>query len=109
MYLSVVLPTYNERSNIVRLIKEIKRVLKEANVRCEILVIDDNSPDGTAKLVNEEFGRDNNVNVIRRIEERGLATAVKEGIERSKLYYWRQDTGPDFIRLRLISLRRFWR
>ncbi len=76
---SVILPTYNERESIVPLIKEVKKALKGYDL--DIWVVDDNSPDGTAEAVLEEFERDEEINVIKRTDERGLASAIRRGIE----------------------------
>ena len=76
---SVILPTYNERESIVPLIKEVKRALEGYDL--DIWVVDDNSPDGTAEAVLEEFKRDEEINVIKRTDERGLASAIRRGIE----------------------------
>ena len=46
MDLSIVLPTYNEKDNIINLIKQILEILKYIKDK-EIIVVDDNSPDGT--------------------------------------------------------------
>ncbi len=80
---SVVLPTYNERGNIVPLIEAIQGELGRAGITYEILVIDDNSPDGTAQLVRERFGHDANVRLHVRTQERGLATAILHGIRQA--------------------------
>lgn len=74
---SVILPTYNERENITSLIRDI---LEEVNP-AEIIVVDDDSPDRTWEVV-ENLG-DPRVRLIRRIRERGLASAIKTGIAAS--------------------------
>jgi len=80
--LSVVLPTYNERDNIVPLIERIRASL--ANVSHEVLVVDDASPDGTADAVEERFRDQPEVRVLRRrADERGLRTAIQEGLDQS--------------------------
>ncbi len=78
MKASVVLPTYNEKDNIEAIIKVILSCAKDA----EIIVVDDNSPDGTWKIV--ESMKRKNVKVIRRVNERGLASAVAKGIGEAK-------------------------
>lgn len=80
--ISVVLPTYNEKGNIAHLLREIVRNL-EAITSYEIIVVDDKSPDGTADEVRRAFGEDGNVRLCVRETERGLATAVRKGIELS--------------------------
>lgn len=74
---SVVLPTYNESGNIGRLIAAIREAVTGAS-RLEILVVDDDSPDGTAKVA---AGAGPEVRVIVRTQDRGLAKAIRRGIE----------------------------
>ena len=78
--LSVVLPTYNERENIGELIQAILDVLDPLSVKPQILVVDDNSPDGTADLIRERFYSRPEVTLHVRTQERGLATAIAAGI-----------------------------
>jgi len=80
--ISVVLPTYNEKGNIADLLREIIRNLEEI-ASYEIIVVDDNSPDGTADEVRRAFGEDGNIRLCVRENDRGLATAVRKGIELS--------------------------
>jgi len=81
---SIILPTYKEKGNIVELINTIINVLQNEEVEFEIVVVDDNSPDGTAEVVRREFDTDQRVRLFVRNDERGLATAIRYGIERSK-------------------------
>jgi dolichol-phosphate mannosyltransferase len=80
---SIILPTYNEKGNITELITEICASLDNDKIKFEVVVVDDNSPDGTAEAVREKFGSDNRVQLFVRTKERGLATAIKFGIEHS--------------------------
>jgi dolichol-phosphate mannosyltransferase len=75
--ISVILPTYNEHDNIIPLIMRIIQALPEEK---EILVIDDNSPDGTAELVSNYCKENSIIRLIIRKNERGLRTAVQRGI-----------------------------
>lgn len=77
---SVVLPTYNEKENIVVLIENIFRHLDQ---NTEILVVDDNSPDGTWKIVEELTQTYPNLHLIRRMDKRGLTSALTDGIAAS--------------------------
>ncbi|HXT16697.1 MAG TPA: glycosyltransferase [Gemmatimonadaceae bacterium] len=79
---SVILPTYNESGNIVRLIGRIIENVPAA-LSYEIVVADDNSPDGTYDLVRETFGDDSAVIAIKRTKDRGLAASIRTGIEAS--------------------------
>ncbi|HAM34805.1 MAG TPA: dolichol-phosphate mannosyltransferase [Elusimicrobia bacterium] len=79
---SVVVPAYNEKENILPLIKEIRQAL--AAWRHEILVVDDSSPDGTAALVQTEFAGEPAVRVIVRRQDPGLAKSIREGLEQAR-------------------------
>lgn len=83
MKTSIVLPTYNEKDNIVELIQAILAALRPENLEYEIIVVDDNSPDGTAEAVRERFLADCQVKLFVRTHERGLATALRHGIDHS--------------------------
>ncbi len=80
MKLSIILPTYNERENILQLIKEINEVLSSDKINYDITVVDDNSPDGTGKVVKNFSKKHPKVKCIIRYNEKGLASAIKEGI-----------------------------
>jgi dolichol-phosphate mannosyltransferase len=77
---SVILPTYNEAGNIVDLVATIKKQIPTSWTR-EILVVDDNSSDGTLDLVREAYAGDCEVKTILRTSDRGLATSIRTGIE----------------------------
>jgi dolichol-phosphate mannosyltransferase len=76
--LAVVIPTYNERGNVATIIQRLSQVL--SNISHEIVVVDDDSPDGTFETVREIAQRQSNVRLIRRIGRRGLASACLEGL-----------------------------
>jgi dolichol-phosphate mannosyltransferase len=73
----VSLATYNERDNLGPLIREIHAEVPAADV----LVIDDNSPDGTGKLADELAGADPRVHVMHRAGKLGLGTAILAGMQ----------------------------
>jgi dolichol-phosphate mannosyltransferase len=75
--ISIILPTYNEHDNIIPLIERIIKALPEEK---EILVIDDNSPDGTAELISNYCKGNSIIRLIIRKNERGLCTAIQKGI-----------------------------
>jgi dolichol-phosphate mannosyltransferase len=78
--ISVVLPTYNERDGIAELASEILAVVRAARLDAEVLVVDDDSPDGTAAHLGEVFRGEPAVRVHVRRGERGLASAIHRGI-----------------------------
>jgi dolichol-phosphate mannosyltransferase len=71
----VIVPTYNERDNIIRLID----AALAQDPRIEVLVVDDGSPDGTGALVDERVAADARVHVIHRERKMGLGTAYLAG------------------------------
>jgi dolichol-phosphate mannosyltransferase len=81
--LSIVLPCYNEKDNIVPLVRDLLSQMDFLGGRLEILVVDDNSPDGTAQLVRQGFAQDGRVKTIVRTANRGLAFSIREGLEQA--------------------------
>jgi dolichol-phosphate mannosyltransferase len=77
--LLVMLCTYNERENIGRLIPEIHQFAPDADV----LVIDDNSPDGTGVLVDQMSRDDSRIQVLHREKKEGLGAATLAGFQRA--------------------------
>jgi len=77
--LTVVLPTYEEAGNIRAVVTEVQRVL-ESVPNHEILVVDDDSPDRTWAIVDLIETRDPRVRCYRRMDERGLASAIVDGL-----------------------------
>jgi dolichol-phosphate mannosyltransferase len=75
--LTVVVPTFNERANVAKLISKLETVL--ADVVWEVIFVDDNSPDGTAAEVKAIAIEDTRVQCLHRMGRRGLAGAVIEG------------------------------
>lgn len=73
----VVLPTYNEAENL----RPITRAILEATPDVDILVVDDNSPDGTGRLADEIAGREPRVSVLHRPGKQGLGKAYLAGFE----------------------------
>ena len=71
----LLIPTYNEALNIRTLIKEIRSTFPAL----QILVIDDNSSDGTAEMINQLKVRDNKIELLSRPEKTGLGHAYRAG------------------------------
>jgi dolichol-phosphate mannosyltransferase len=87
----VVIPTYNEATNVRDLIPEILKVAPSV----EVLVVDDKSPDGTANVVKEMMASEPRIHIIQRNGKSGLGTAYvvgfKYAIERSFDYVFEMD------------------
>ena len=73
----IIIPTYNERDNIQKLIP----ILMELNLSLSILVVDDNSPDGTGKLVNDMSEQNDRIQVLHRPSKLGLGSAYIAGFK----------------------------
>jgi dolichol-phosphate mannosyltransferase len=83
--ISVIVPTFNERDNLEELIGRISAALGATS--WEIIVVDDDSPDGTHAQARALSSRDGRVRVIRRIGRRGLSSACIEGMLASSARY----------------------
>ncbi len=77
--LSLILPTFNEAANIRALIDTIDGVLQ--SVPHEIIIVDDDSPDGTWKVANSLVPQHPALRVLRRVGRKGLSSAVMEGFD----------------------------
>jgi dolichol-phosphate mannosyltransferase len=76
--LAIIIPTFNERANLVPLLERIRITLQ--GIRWEAIFVDDDSPDGTAAFARGLTLSDARVRVIQRIGRRGLASACIEGM-----------------------------
>jgi dolichol-phosphate mannosyltransferase len=83
----VVVPTYNERVNLALIVPQIL----EQDLRLDVLVVDDNSPDGTGQLADELAAASPRVHVLHRESKAGLGKAYLAG------FRWALDRGYDFI------------
>ena len=83
----VQIATYNEAASIGSLIQTIHATVPHV----QILVIDDNSPDGTAQIVTQEADKNERVHLLLRTDRRGLGTATLEGIQ------WAQKRAADVL------------
>lgn len=79
MELSIVIPTYNEKENIALLLEKVFSIYKENKIDGEIIVVDDNSGDGTGEIVEELKKKHKNLKIIHRSGKLGLSSAVLDG------------------------------
>lgn len=75
--ISIIIPTYNEKDNIIPMIEELKKTFEQYTL--DIIVVDDSSPDGTAQLVKDKYQNDKTVLLIIRDKKEGLGEALKTG------------------------------
>ncbi|MBI3394162.1 MAG: glycosyltransferase [Nitrospirae bacterium] len=85
--MTVVLPTYNERDNVAPLIEACLAALEKD---ADVVVVDDDSPDGTGGVVAAICEKDPRVRLVRRMRGPGLASAIRDGVEaaRGDLVAW---------------------
>ncbi|MEX0920395.1 MAG: glycosyltransferase family 2 protein [Candidatus Pacearchaeota archaeon] len=79
MDLSLVIPTYNEKENIQILLRRIFNEFKKNKINGEVIVVDDNSPDGTGEILDKLKKKQKNLKVIHREGKLGLSSAVLDG------------------------------
>ncbi|WP_217922614.1 polyprenol monophosphomannose synthase [Miltoncostaea oceani] len=75
----VVLPTYDERENVVPMLRAILATADDAGLDLRVLVVDDGSPDGTADLAEGVAAGDDRVSVLRRTAKEGIGPAYRAG------------------------------
>jgi dolichol-phosphate mannosyltransferase len=83
----VIVPTYNEASNIRLIVPEIL----SQDQRIDVLVVDDNSPDGTGQIADELAGQNQRIHVLHRDGKQGLGTAYVAGFK------WALDRDYEYI------------
>lgn len=84
MEITLVIPTYNESQNIPILLEKVFNVFRDSGLDGNVIVVDDNSPDGTWKVAEELKEKYTRLEVLRRVNERGLSSAVLLGFRTSK-------------------------
>ena len=85
---SIIIPTYNESQNILKILKSIGDILPP-KILTEAIVVDDNSPDGTGKIVENYLKNFKKItgytiDVIHRTAKKGLSSAILNGIQQAK-------------------------
>ncbi len=83
----VIIPTYNERAALPAILDRVRASVPEA----DILIADDNSPDGTGQIADEWAARDEHVHVMHRLGKEGLGTAYLAG------FAWGLQNGYDVV------------
>ena len=81
----VIIPTYNERENLPKIVP----LVLEQDPRLDVLVVDDNSPDGTGELADALASAEPRVHVLHRPGKLGLGTAYRAG------FRWALEAGFD--------------
>ena len=92
MKLAVIIPTYNEKEALPKLIEELVREVKKIAEKFFIIIMDDASPDGTGQIAEELSKKYGNITVVHREKKLGLGSAYKEGFRLAL-----DKFAPDFI------------
>ena len=77
--ISIIIPTFNEKDNIIELYKEIKNNLVISKISWDVIFVDDSNNNDTANIIRKLQNSENNVFLIKRIENRGLSSALIQG------------------------------
>lgn len=83
---SLVIPTYNEAKNLPLLVREIFETIDHSLIDLELIIVDDNSPDGTGEVA-EELRKEYPIKVVHRTGKLGLGSAVRAGFTASTRSY----------------------
>lgn len=78
---TVITPVYNEKDNLGEFVPQLEKILSDSSIDFEIVIVEDNSPDGSGEIVDRLAQRFDNIKVLHRPKKRGLGTAYKEGFE----------------------------
>ena len=85
MSYSIILPTLNENGHIIKLINAIIKNFRNKKIRYEIIVVDDNSIDGTIDTIKKELIKNNKIRLfVRKEKKKNLANSINLGIKKSK-------------------------
>ena len=87
MKILIIIPTYNELENLPRLLPEV--LSKDDGI--DVLIVDDNSPDGTSVFVESQMKNNNRIHLIKRSSKQGLGTAYIAGFK------YALQNGYDFV------------
>ena len=85
---SIIIPTYNESENIIKILHSNGEIMQKS-APTQAIVVDDNSPDGTGKLVEDYLKNvkkmaDYTIEIIHRKAKEGLGSAILKGIQQAK-------------------------
>lgn len=82
--ISIITPTYNEKDNITYFITAVSQMMIKLRLNYEIIVVDDNSPDGTGRIVEKLKSKNPNIKLIKRKGKLGIGSAYFDGFQSAK-------------------------
>ena len=84
MILGVIIPTFQEEENIKTTVSQISSFLKMNNIDYEIIIVDDNSSDSTARIISNMIKKNSNIRFYLNNKKRGFGNSVVMGVEKSQ-------------------------
>ncbi len=81
--ITIIIPTFNEKENLPILVKSIFDVFEDNHLQGNVIIVDDNSPDGTGRIADELSSENNKIKVLHRKGKEGLSSAVMDGFSHS--------------------------
>lgn len=81
LQLSLVIPAYNEEANLARTVGDLQRVLRDEAILYEIVIVNDNSRDGTERVARELMQGDDAVRIVHRTPPGGFGRAIRSGLD----------------------------
>lgn len=82
-FVTVILPTFNEAEAIVPHAQHVSKILSKAGYKHEVLVVDDDSPDGTADVVREAGKKNQSIKILVRKVNHGLGLSIGDGVRKA--------------------------
>ncbi len=112
MTISFILPTFNEKENIIPFINKIIKTIERSKYDYEIIVIDDDSTDNTGYITKKKFSRRKKIKVFIRKKNKGFASAILYGINKSSgdiIFVMDTDFShdPELIPIMLSKLNKY--
>lgn len=110
---TIILPTYKERENLAAMVSRLLEVFARDDLDGHIIIVDDNSPDGTGEIADELAERHDNISVIHRPEKLGLGPAYLAGfraaLETDTRYIFEMDSdfshNPDYVPMFIDAIK----
>ncbi|KCZ70791.1 glycosyl transferase [Candidatus Methanoperedens nitroreducens] len=79
--ITIIIPTYNEKDNLPIVVDAIFSVFNDNLLQGDIVIVDDNSPDGTGEIADELSIKNNKIKVLHRRRKEGLSSAIIQGFK----------------------------
>lgn len=92
MKIAIAIPIYNEKENILQLIKSLRKFSDQQHWSVDLVIVDDNSPDGSAEAILSNYNNSSNIHLIKRPRKMGLGSAYIDAFN-----FILRDLEPDIV------------